>query len=179
MVINKNNLKHTWTRVFSSSLLLLLHRLSSLFFPFFQELFGNSPTRTLASPAAARTKCNRCNSSVRRMSSLNAFILSCTSWIAISAIFIFNRFSSVCNERSLFSYVLFFFFLFFFFKIRWPYIILNFSRVFVIHSIPILLIRDLEMTLNVYNNCSYHSVSTSKRYSREQLFKKYIFALWK
>ena len=127
MVINKNNLKHTWEErvppFFSPSpsyrlFFFLFFFLFSFFFFFFQELFGNSPTRTLASPAAARTKCNRCNSSVRRMSSLNAFILSCTSWIAISAIFIFNRFSSVCNQRSLF---LTFSFPFLFFLIRWPY----------------------------------------------------------
>lgn len=139
MVINKNNLKHTWTRV----PLLLLHRLSSLFSFSFQELFGNSPTRTLASPAAARTKCNRCNSSVRRMSSLNAFILSCTSWIAISAIFIFNRFSSVCNERSLF---LTFSFPFFFFNkvtIHNFEFLSNFRDSFDLT--PILSIRDLEM----------------------------------
>lgn len=48
--------------------------------------------------AAVRARRNRCNSSVRRISSLKAFILSCTSWMAISAILIFNRFSSACNQ---------------------------------------------------------------------------------
>jgi len=57
---------------------------------------SRSPIR-LTAWAVASARCNSCSSSARRMSSLSARILNRISWMAISAIFTFSRFSSVCN----------------------------------------------------------------------------------
>lgn len=134
MVINKNNLKHTWTRV----PLLLLHRLSSFFFSF---LFRNCsetrpPERLHPRPLRAPSAIGAIPRSVacpRSMLLSSAAPLGSPSRQSLfSTVSPLSATNDLCFLRFL---SLRFPFFFFFFLIRWPYTILNFSRIFVIHSI--------------------------------------------